>query len=49
MSRKYDLAKKAVDDLFNDTTVTPAETKESLGVLIQEIEILIDCLEDAGG
>ncbi len=41
----YELALKAIQELFGDTSVPQEDTKVSLNTLIGEIEILIDTLD----
>jgi hypothetical protein len=40
-------AKKAITDLFGDTSVSKSTTRENLNELISEIEIMIDTLYDS--
>jgi hypothetical protein len=41
----YENALKAIAELFNDTSVSVSETKESLNDLIGEIQVMLDALE----
>lgn len=41
----YEQALKAITELFNDTSVSPAETKKQLEDLMGEIEVMINALE----
>ncbi len=41
----YERAKKAIQDLFGDTSVDPAKTEESLKTLIHEIQDMLATLE----
>lgn len=43
----YKQAKEALNKLFSDTSVSQSETKRSLTALRDEIDIYLDCLEDA--
>jgi hypothetical protein len=39
-------AKEAVNRVFGDRSVSRTETKESLGDIVSDIEIMLDTLED---
>jgi len=41
----YDEAKRAIETLFNDESVSKEDTKANLEGLIGEIEIMIDSLD----
>jgi len=42
----YDQAKKAIDELYSDMSVSQETTIENLETLIAEMEIMIDALEE---
>ena len=42
----YDKAVEAITDLFNDMSVSKAETQINLDTLIGEIETMIDSLDE---
>lgn len=43
---RYELAEKAIMDVFGDTSVPPGETRESLQGLIDHIQTLIESLPE---
>ena len=45
MENLYEKAKKAIDELFSDESVTQEETKENLESLMNEIQTLIETLD----
>jgi hypothetical protein len=44
--RLYEIAHKAIDNLFSDTSVPPSVAKINLQAFIDHLEILIDALKD---
>ncbi len=46
MSDYYEAAKRAINRLFSDTSVSQGETKRSLKALRDEIDIYMETLED---
>jgi hypothetical protein len=44
---KEEAVKKALQDLFNDTSVTQTETAEALQTIIFEIQEMISTLDEA--
>ena len=44
----YQSAKKAIDDLFSDTTVSQAQCCKNLKSLMSEIEIMLSGLNEDG-
>lgn len=47
-SAAYDDAKRAIDDVFSDTSVEPEDTARFLKWLRQEIDDLLDVLRSDG-
>ena len=46
MSDYYEAAKRAINELFCDTSVSQGETKRSLQALKDEIDIHMETLDD---
>lgn len=46
MTEKEQVAMKAINEIFNDMSITQDETKSMLKGLVEEIEMLIDTLNE---